>query len=1333
METLHKMLGGRYDVKAVTDEGANHYSVTAFRKMNSFRKKGKLCDVVIKAEGREFLAHRVVLAASSDYFNAMFSSGMAESAQLEIELKSISPEIMDALLDYVYTGQVRVSMDNVQDLLPAASLVQMEVDSTNVLGIRRFAELHNCTELEEFTENYAVSNFESVVESEEFMCLTHEELFDLVIREDLQIDSEESVYNAVMRWVYHQPTERVANLFPLLRNIRLSVMSVRFLTDVVDKDPLIRQSLECRDLVDDAKRYHLRPDLRHEMRDWRFCQRDGGNEYLVVIGGFGSDQDPSDSVEMFNPRTLDWSELPDLPGSYRYVAACSLGTCMYVIGGFDGSERLNTVCFLDIAQREEGWRSITPMHYKRSLSAACTNKGLIYVCGGFDGQSRLRSLEVYHPKIHEWRILEEMTTAREGAGLVVFDDTLYCLGGYDGFHLLNSMESFDLHSGTWSVCKPMYMRRSGAGCALLGETIYVCGGYGGAESRGPLHLDTVEAYNTRLAQWTLITSMNVPRCYVGACPLAGKIYVAAGYNGNRLLDTVESYDPIENAWCLHEESRMNHERCDTGMCVVRLPVCCLNQDTPTTVTTSRSFLNCSGVQSTLSTVSSVSVNPHPTLNQSTTTTRHSNDANVNRISTMPMVPQASVGYANPFTFQDVSLEGIPSHPSSRTVLSSMNAETIHNASQSSNPSSSGNMCVVNSQPPRNSHPSSSCSRSSRHDQNQSSRQNILSSAAAVGGIDMRTSKFPKHSLSLTASTLFRRNINVWNPTSMRFPNISRGLRISRNHRSLGKPLMCDPHNTLHSTPIPNVSEQVDNPLFNHIDTLHHPLDNIASTIEENYDIQNIESTANSEVTTPQETHYAVNECGNIDINEFCSHANTTHFDQPSVLSTQLLGSERSSCSSPTLVSGTRHSAPECTSSSSCKHELFRSVGAINRLSSDNIFRPISNPSAFSTVENPYVYSSSQTTTPGDDPVSLHDHTALTEAQGDAILVDNTTEVVRNVDYTANVGLDSNSPDEHDTLTTFGDLTGENGDLSNFSTRPNRKLHNFLGNLTTDSKELRPNSCIVSSNDSTSLPSDIGLPIHPTTSFPIPVAKVRPCSSAVTESACITTLNNFPRTVQNIPVQHLTDLSPCRNKQTFDTVCRWYRPVIPHSRNTDVMCAFRYNLDNYQTQAVHQGDRVTVSINDQKLPSSFCEMNNPREHSMQEVSHTFVSGEASQSHLSSDDSNAKNLCDGPVHLGASVKPDVTCTTSVVEFLHLPDTPGCIVPSINDSAIDQPQNFNSTSNCEPDITLCTVVYSSSGLNGNQETQPDMRSDGEGEEGNDSDTAQRNPAVGQVDDDS
>lgn len=45
------------------------------------------------------------------------------------------------------------------------------------------------------------------------------------------------------------------------------------------------------------------------------------------------------------------------------------------------------------------------------------------------------------------------------------------------------------------------------------------------------------------------------------------------YNGNRLLNTVEAFDPVDNTWTLYEESRMHNERCDTGMCVVRFLSC----------------------------------------------------------------------------------------------------------------------------------------------------------------------------------------------------------------------------------------------------------------------------------------------------------------------------------------------------------------------------------------------------------------------------------------------------------------------------------------------------------------------------------------------------------------------------------------------------------------------------------------------------------------------------------------------------------------------------------------------------------------------------------------
>ncbi|CAH8472879.1 unnamed protein product [Schistosoma haematobium] len=1317
----------------------DYYSVTAFRKMNAFRKEGQLCDVVIKAEGREFLAHRVVLAASSDYFDAMFSSGMAESAQLEVELKSITPEIMDTLLDYVYTGQVRVSMANVQDLLPAASLVQMEgvkvacsnfllteVDSTNVLGIRRFAELHNCVELEKFTRNFAACNFESVVDSEEFVCLTPEELLDLITREDLHIDNEESVYNAVMRWVYHQPIERVANLPSLLRNIRLSVMSVRFLTDVVDKDRLIRQSLECRDLVDDAKRFHLRPDLRHEMRDRRFRQRDGGNEYLVVIGGFGSDQDPSDSVEMFNPRTLEWNELPDLPISYRYVAACSLGTCVYVIGGFDGNERLNTVYSLDIAQREEGWRLLTPMHYKRGLSAACTNKGLIYVCGGFDGQSRLRSFEVYHPKIDEWRILEEMTTAREGAGLVVVDDTLYCLGGYDGFHLLNSMEAFDLHCGTWSVCKPMYMRRSGAGCALLGDTIYVCGGYGGAEGRGPSHLDTVEAYNTWLAQWTLVTSMNVPRCYVGACPLAGKIYVAAGYNGNSLLDTVESYDPIENTWWLHEESRMNHERCDTGMCVVRFPTCSISQDTLTPMLTSRNVMNSTNIHSSPSAVSSASVNFHSAINQSSTW--QLNDFNTNRTNNVRINTQISVGHTNPSSFQ-----GSPSS-STRNVLSSSVSEPFRTGSQFGCPSASMNVCNVNSQSPGNSHLSSTHRRSNRQVRSHSSRQNSLSNTASVNGRELRNSRPPRHLLSLTASSLYPGNINVWNPKSMRLPYVAQGMHNPRNNRSLLPSLLCNPHNILrcNTTPISHLTQQVENPLLNHNETLSHTLDNIPSSSEECYIIQNNESTVNSAFSMMQQTDQLLDNCGNVDINELASNLNASHFDASTVTGSHLPASQRSSCSSPTLVSDIHHSAPEYGSSVSCKHDLFRSVDAINRLGSDNVFWSISNISTFSVIENPTASTFPKATTFNEDS----SNNVVIETQADNISGNVNLDNIPSRNY---VSLVSDSPDEQDHTNAFGDVSREHGDLVKCTDRSSYKTRTFMNTLINKPRELQSNPCVLSSNDSSELPCEQPCDITLASSYScnssvsIPIAKVKPCSSTVVENSCTTTLNALPPSIRNTSsTQQVNDPSICRNKPTFDQLCQRYKPVMPHSFKTDPIWPFRYNTESCQTHGA-QEDRIITSANDQKASSSLCEVNDQRVITIGETSFVFGVSESSHAYSESDDLLIRNQSDNLNQTGVSVKPDVTCTTSVVESIHSTGAPGCSSSNSDDALVNQPHSLiDNPSNCEPDITLCTVVCNPSNVDDSPEPQPDTRSDGEGEEGDDLDVVLRNPAVGQVDDD-
>ena len=70
---------------------------------------------------------------------------------------------------------------------------------------------------------------------------------------------------------------------------------------------LIRQNLDCRDLVDEAKKYHLRPECRQAMQNDRTKSRIGLSEVMYVLGGFGNLQSPVDVVEKYDPAANQWS------------------------------------------------------------------------------------------------------------------------------------------------------------------------------------------------------------------------------------------------------------------------------------------------------------------------------------------------------------------------------------------------------------------------------------------------------------------------------------------------------------------------------------------------------------------------------------------------------------------------------------------------------------------------------------------------------------------------------------------------------------------------------------------------------------------------------------------------------------------------------------------------------------------------------------------------------------------------------------------------------------------------------------------------------------------
>ena len=277
------------------------YPKSLLEMLDVLRKTEELCDVTINVGTRKFPAHKVVLSACCPYFRAMFTREMAESRQKDIKIQDVDEKAMEQLIDFAYTAVIRIDETNVQIVLPAACLLQLteiqqaccvflkkQLDPTNCLGIKSFADTHACTELLRVADLFTLHNFQDVIDSEEFLLLPVEQLCELISSDELNVISEEDVFTSVMKWVRFNISERRDKLKQVLKYVRLPLLSAKFLVGVVSADLLIKYDESCRELVDEAKNYLLLPEQRLLMQGSRFKARQPTKrgEVLFAVGGW---------------------------------------------------------------------------------------------------------------------------------------------------------------------------------------------------------------------------------------------------------------------------------------------------------------------------------------------------------------------------------------------------------------------------------------------------------------------------------------------------------------------------------------------------------------------------------------------------------------------------------------------------------------------------------------------------------------------------------------------------------------------------------------------------------------------------------------------------------------------------------------------------------------------------------------------------------------------------------------------------------------------------------------------------------------------------------------
>lgn len=181
--------------------------------LDSLRSKGQLLDITLLAEGQPFMAHRAVLAACSDYFRAMFTDAMLESRQNEICLNGVTADGIRLLLDYAYTSRLALNLANIQDVLSAASHVQMDsvveacsnylqsqLDIENCVDIATIAETYSLSQLRRKVYRFMSGHLLEFSNSSEFYRMSAQQL-EYLLECDFPVDcSESDVLRIVLTW-----------------------------------------------------------------------------------------------------------------------------------------------------------------------------------------------------------------------------------------------------------------------------------------------------------------------------------------------------------------------------------------------------------------------------------------------------------------------------------------------------------------------------------------------------------------------------------------------------------------------------------------------------------------------------------------------------------------------------------------------------------------------------------------------------------------------------------------------------------------------------------------------------------------------------------------------------------------------------------------------------------------------------------------------------------------------------------------------------------------------------------------------------------------------------
>ena len=546
--------------------------------LDHFRCEGEglFCDVFLDVDGKSFPAHRNILAANSQYFLNLFTSGMSDSDQKHLKLNTVSVTAMETILEYFYRRTITITLENLEELLEGANYLLVEpikeacvrvliknLNSSNYYSCKKIAAKFSLEEfkkaLDDFLAKAACSlNFTWMggAELAEFLVLPFEFLRDALSSDELMVDNERKVYSIICDWVGHDIENRKVHLEDLLQCLRLGSLPPQFLQDWIEKDPLLKENI---------KEKYL-----NGISDWSKRTRPSTELTTLIIGveaRMSFCYDVNAKVTYCLPGTQENNDFFHVVAEKDTVVA------------YHNNHGILYLASLYLNCDDPEWQDIPPFRYlMRTVFTLALVDDLIYVIGGVPGSREV--VECYSGVMDQWSEAGTLKAPRHEPTVVSGDGKIFVIGGLTRVNPHKyankySLEIYDVKEKKWSIGSPTLTKRSGAKAVYADGKIYV---HGGTNLPNEFTwLTQCEVYNTTTDQWHHIAPVRIP-----AVPGAGPGTFSATVVVNHEIYITQldiegvcnpsdswKYNPTKNRWEWAQIFPKYKDLCNFKMCTVQ--------------------------------------------------------------------------------------------------------------------------------------------------------------------------------------------------------------------------------------------------------------------------------------------------------------------------------------------------------------------------------------------------------------------------------------------------------------------------------------------------------------------------------------------------------------------------------------------------------------------------------------------------------------------------------------------------------------------------------------------------------------------------------------------